>query len=112
MGGRVRWQSSLSKGVTCLNLLTGDKLLAGSLGGSLVLWNTTTHQRTETKLEGSTVWSAVASPHDESLVVSTLGSGALHLLSVTSGDVSQLTSHQSSDKPLTTWTWSRDKPGL
>ena len=110
--GRVRWQSSLSKGVTCLNLLSGDRLLAGSLGGSVVLWNTTSHQRTETKLEGSTVWSAVASPHDESLVVSTLGSGALHLLSVTSGDVSQLTSHQSSDKPITTWAWSRDKPGL
>ena len=54
----------------------------------------------------------LASPDDESVVVATLGSGAIHLLSLTRAHLTKLTSHQSSDKPLTTWTWSRDKPGL
>ena len=111
--GRVRWQSSLAKGVTSLNLLSGDRLLGGSVTGSVVVWDLISDGRIETKLESSTVWSAVASPDDESVVVSTLGSGALHLLSLTPlGDVTKLTSVQSSMKPLTTWAWAPDKPGL
>ena len=110
--GTVRWQSSLAKGVTSLNMLSGDRLLGGSVSGSVVLWDLARDKRTETKLESNTVWSAAASPHDENTVVVSSGSGALHLLSVTSGNMAKLTSHQSSDKPLTTWTWSRDKPGL
>ena len=110
--GKVRWQASLAKGVTSLNLLTEDRLVGGSVGGNVVVWDLTSDQRTDTKLESNTVWSAVASPHDESVVVATLGSGAIHLLSLTRAHLTKLTSHQSSDKPLTTWTWSRDKPGL
>ena len=109
---RVRWEASLARGVTSLNLLTGQRLLGGSLAGSLVLWELSSGERTERKLESSTVWSAQASPHDESVVVASLGSGALHLLSLTAGEVTRLASLQSSDKPLTTWAWSRDKPGL
>ena len=110
--GKVKWESHLARGVTSLELLSGGRLLGGNVGGSLVVWDLSSESRKEMKLEKSTVWSAVTCPHDERVLVSSLGSGALRLLSLTECDLSSVTSLQASDRPLTTFSWSRDKPGL
>ena len=110
--GKVSWESSLERGVTCLELLTGSRLLGGSAGGSLVVWDLSSNQRSESRLERSTVWSARTSPHNENLLVSSLTSGALHLLSLSQLNVSRLSSLQPTDRPVTSLSWSRDRPGL
>ena len=110
--GRVRWESCLPKGVSSLQLLSGERLVAGSVGGSLVLWDLSSDRRTEVRLDSSTVWSAVTSPHSESLLAACLGSGSIQLLSLSQENISSLSSHQATDRPLTSWHWSTDKPGL
>ena len=85
--------------------------------------------RTDLKLEKSFIWRLSPSPDDPSLMLATLGSGAARLVHFrapghrvmigrdgtnvgTPGHLRPVTSVQMSDRPLTSFHWSGDRPGL
>ena len=80
-------------------------------------------------MEKSFIWRLSPSPDDPHLLLATLGSGAARLVSFTApghrvmigrdganvgtpGQLRSVTSVQMSDRPLTSFHWSGDRPGL
>jgi len=138
--GKVFWETSLPLGVTSLQFSGSkgeklDKLMAGSLGGGMAVWDMQTRHkkqgftRVDLRLEKTTVWGAKCAPQNEGLVLATLGSGAVQLVRYkdpghrvmiggdggnvgTPGEFLKLNSKQLTDKPVTSSAWSGDKAGL
>ena len=85
--------------------------------------------RTDLKLEKSIIWNLSPSPDDSRVMMATLGSGAARLVHFrppghrvmigrdgtnvgTPGEMKPVTSVQMSDRPVTSFHWSGDRPGL
>eukprot|EP00092_Neocalanus_flemingeri_P023219 GFUD01025176.1.p1 GENE.GFUD01025176.1~~GFUD01025176.1.p1 ORF type:complete len:342 (-),score=127.70 GFUD01025176.1:42-1067(-) len=138
--GKVFWETSLPQGVTSLQFSGSkgeklDRLVAGSLGGGVAVWDMQTrhkvqgYTRSDFRLEKTTVWGASMAPQDKGLMLATLGSGAVQLVRFkepghrvmiggdganvgTPGEFLKVSAKQLTDKPVTSSDWSQDRAGL
>jgi len=133
---KVTWETNFGAGgATSLYFMPDKRLAGGGAGGGVTVWDLLTrhktrgYTRTDRKVDSSCVWSVNPSPDDENIIVVTLGSGGVQLLKFnppghrvmigsdginvgTPGDLRPVANVQCSDRPITSWHWSNDRPGL